>query len=75
MSQSERTFTLFQEALIIQINKIKILISNLFYDERKKLNFFFVQMKLYIRKYRNEFRKIENQIIFASIYFEEDVFK
>ena len=60
MFQSERTFTSFQKALIIQINKIKISVSNLFHDEKEKLNFFFVQVKFYIRKYRSEFREIEN---------------
>ena len=55
MSQSKRAFTSFQEVLIIKADKIKISVSNLFYDEKEKLNFFFVQVKLYIKKYRNEF--------------------
>ena len=49
--------------------------SNLFYDEKEKLNSFLLQVKLYIRRYWNEFRKIEDQIFFAFIYLKEDAFK
>ena len=75
MSQSERFATSSQKVSTAQINKIKISISNLFHNERDKLNFFLLQVKIYIRKYRNEFREIENQIFFAFIYLREDVFK
>ena len=75
MSQSERSTTSSQEVSTIQINKIKILISNLFHDEKDKLNSFLLQVKLYIRRYRNEFREIENQILFAFIYLKDDAFK
>ena len=60
MFQSERSATPFQKVSTAQINKIKISISNLFYDEKDKLNPFLLQVKLYIRRYRNEFKKIEN---------------
>ena len=75
MSQSARSATSSQRTSIIHKNKIKISISNLFSDEREKLNFFLMQVKLYIRRYKNEFKKIENQILFAFIYLKEDVFK
>ena len=75
MSQSERSTTSSQKVSTAQINKIKILMSNLFHDERDKLNFFLLQVKLYIRRYRNEFRKIEDQILFAFTYLRKDVFK
>ena len=75
MSQSGRSATLSQRASTAQINKIKISISNLFNDERDKLNPFLLQVKLYIRKYRNEFKEIENQILFAFTYLRENVFK
>ena len=63
-----------QRISIAQRNKIKISISNLFYDEKKK-NSFLLQVKLYIRKYRNEFKEIENQIFFAFVYFRKYSFK
>ena len=75
MSQSERAFTSSQKISTAQINKIKISISNLFHDERDKLNPFLLQVKLYIRRYRNEFREIENQILFAFIYLRKNAFK
>ena len=75
MFQSERSATSSQEVSIVQINKIKISISDLFHDEKDKLNPFLLQVKLYIRKYRNEFKEIENQIFFAFIYLRKDVFK
>ena len=75
MSQLERAFTSLQKVSTTQINKIKILIPNLFHDEKKKLNFFLLQVKLYIRRYRNEFKEIENQILFASTYFRKNAFK
>ena len=75
MSQSERSATSSQKISTAQINKIKISISDLFHDERKKLNSFLLQVKFYIRRYRNEFREIENQIFFAFIYLKEDAFK
>ena len=75
MSQSERSATPSQRVSTAQINKIKISMPDLFYDERDKLNSFLLQVKLYIRRYRNEFKEIENQILFAFIYLREDVFK
>ena len=75
ISQSGRLTTLFQKVSTTQINKIKISISDLFHNERNKLNLFLLQIKLYIRKYRSEFKKIENQILFAFTYFKNDAFK
>ena len=72
--QSERA-TSSQRILIIQINKIKISVLNLFHDDKEKLNFFLVQIKLYIRRYKDEFREIENQILFASTYLKKNAFK
>ena len=75
MSQSGRSATPSQRASTAQINKIKISIPNLFNDEKDKLNPFLLQVKLYIRRYRNEFKEIENQILFAFIYLRKDAFK
>ena len=75
MSQSKRSATSSQEVSTAQINKIKISVSNFFHDDRDKLNPFLLQVKLYTRRYRNEFREIENQILFAFIYLKKNVFK
>ena len=75
MSQSKRSTTSSQKVSTVQINKIKISVPDLFNDERDKLNSFLLQVKLYTRRYRNEFREIKNQIFFAFIYLKEDAFK
>ena len=75
MSQSERSVTSFQKVSTAQINKIKISVPDLIYNEKDKLNPFLLQVKLYIRRYQNEFKEIENQIFFAFIYLKENAFK
>ncbi len=72
-SQSERV-TLSQEASIFSADKIKISTSNLYHDDRNKLEAYLVQIKLYIKQHSSQFKFIENKILFASIYLRDNAF-
>ena len=58
--QLKQSATLSQNALIIKINKIKIFILNLYYNNKDKLKSYLVQIKLYVKRYRDQFREFEN---------------
>ena len=75
MSRSGRAPTPSQGASVTKADKIKIPVPDLFYGDREKLDFFLVQVELYTRRYRGEFRGVEDQILFASTYLRGDAFK
>ena len=56
-------------------DKIKILTLNLYYKDKEKLDFYLMQVKLYIRKHSKQFENIENKVFFAFIYLRNDAFK
>ena len=72
-SQSEQV-TLSQEASIFSADKIKISTSNLYHDDRNKLEAYLVQIKLYIKRYSFQFKFIENKVLFAFIYLKDNAF-
>ncbi len=72
-SQSERV-TLSQEASIFSADKIKISTSNLYHDDRDKLEAYLVQIELYIKRHSFQFKFIENKVLFAFIYLRDNAF-
>ncbi len=72
-SQSEQV-TLSQEASIFSADKIKISTSNLYHDDRNKLEAYLVQIKLYIKRYSFQFKFIKNKVLFAFIYLKDNAF-
>ncbi len=72
-SQSERV-TLSQEASIFSANKIKISTSNLYHDDRNKLEAYLVQIELYVKQHSFQFKFIENKVLFASTYLRDNAF-
>ncbi len=74
MSSQSRWVTLSQEASIFSANKIKISTSNLYHDDRDKLEAYLVQIKLYIKWHSFQFKFIENKALFAFIYLKDNAF-
>ncbi len=72
-SQSERV-TLSQEASIFSADKIKISTSNLYHDDRDKLEAYLVQIELYVKWHSFQFKFIENKVLFAFIYLKDNAF-
>jgi len=72
-SQSERV-TLSQEAIIFSADKIKISTSNLYHDDRDKLEAYLVQIELYIKRHSSQFKFTENKVLFAFIYLRDNAF-
>ncbi len=72
-SQSERV-TLDQEASIFSADKIKISTSNLYHDDRDKLEAYLIQIELYVKRHSSQFKFIENKVLFAFIYLRDNAF-
>ncbi len=72
-SQSERV-TLSQEASIFSADKIKISTSNLYHDDRDKLEAYLVQVELYVKRHSSQFKFIEDKVLFAFTYLRDNAF-
>ncbi len=55
-------------------SSIKISTSNLYYEDRNKLNAFLIQVNVYVRAHK-KLSSSHDKILFAFSYFKEDVFK
>ncbi len=53
---------------------IKILTSNLYYEDKNKLDAFLIQVNVYVRAHK-KLSSLHDKILFAFLYFKEDVFK
>ena len=78
MTHSERS-TLsdnirIEEIIANKTQKVKILTSNLYYENRDKLEAFLMQAEIYVRAYL-KLATLENKILFAASYLREDAFK
>ncbi len=74
MSSQSEWVTLSQEVSIFSADKIKISTSNLYHDDRNKLEAYLVQIKLYIKWHSFQFKFIENKVLFAFIYLRDNAF-
>ncbi len=72
-SQSGRA-TLSQGASIFSADKIKISTSNLYHDDRDKLEAYLIQVELYVKRHSFQFKFIEDKVLFASIYLRDNAF-
>ncbi len=74
MSFSERVTS--SDIIASSNNKtsIKISTSNLYYEDRDKLNAFLIQVNVYVRVHK-KLDSLHDKILFAFSYFKEDVFK
>ena len=71
---SKRT-TLDQNAFVNSADKIKIFVSNFFYDNRNKLDAYLIQINLYVKRHDLQFKNTKNKVLFAITYFKNDAFK
>jgi len=74
MSFSERITLTDITAFLNSKSAIKILTSNLYYEDRNKLNAFLIQVNVYVRAHK-KLSSSSDKILFAFSYFKEDVFK
>ncbi len=74
MSSQSGRVTLSQEASIFSADKIKISTSNLYHDDRDKLEAYLIQIELYVKRHSSQFKFIENKVLFAFIYLRDNAF-
>ncbi len=74
MSSQSGRVTSSQEASIFSADKIKISTSDLYHDDRDKLEAYLVQIELYIKRHSSQFKFIENKVLFAFIYLRDNAF-
>ncbi len=74
MSSQSGRVTLSQEASIFSADKIKISTSNLYHDDRDKLEAYLIQIELYVKRHSFQFKFIENKVLFAFIYLRDNAF-
>ena len=72
--QSERVTFAQQDVFISNSDKIKILTSDLYYEDRNKLEVYFFQINLYIKQHDAQFKSTKNKIFFIVIYLRNNVF-
>ena len=53
--QLKRAIFAQQDVFISSTNKIKILTSDLYYEDQNKLEAYFVQMNLYVKRHKSQF--------------------
>jgi len=74
MSFSEWITSADITAFLNSKSMIKILTSDLYYEDRNKLNAFLIQVNVYVRAHK-KLSSSYNKILFAFSYFKKDVFK
>ena len=72
--QSERVTFAQQNVFISNTDKIKISTSDLYYANRDKLEAYFVQINLYVKRHESQFRNTKNKIFFVVIYLRDNAF-
>ncbi len=74
MSFSERTTSAGITAFSNSKSAVKISTSNLYYEDRDKLDAFLIQVNIYVRAHK-KLSSSSDKILFAFSYFRKDVFK
>ena len=74
MSFSERITSADITAFSNSKSAIKISTSDLYYEDRNKLDAFLIQVNIYVRMHK-KLSSSYDKILFAFSYFKEDVFK
>ncbi len=74
MSFSERITSTDITAFLNSKSAVKISTSNLYYEDRDKLDAFLIQVNVYVRAHK-KLSSSSDKILFAFLYFREDVFK
>ena len=78
MTHSERSTSLnnikIKEIIANKTQRVKMLASNLYYENRDKLEAFLMQAEMYIKAH-SKLATLKNKILFVASYLREDVFK
>jgi len=74
MSFSERITSANITAFLNNKFAIKILTSNLYYEDKDKLDAFLIQVNVYVKTHK-KLSSFHDKILFAFLYFRKDVFK
>ena len=78
MTHSERSTSLdnirIEEIIANKTQRVKMLTSNLYYEDRDKLKAFLMQAEMYVRAY-SKLATLKDKILFVASYLREDVFK